>query len=248
MTLNMTGIQMKQTNPRETYNAMADRYTEHSNHGAYNAYYERPAMLQLLGDVKGLSILDVGCGDGTYSSILLENGAQEIFGFDISENMLALAQDKVGDRVQLHHASLEDTLDFIPNDHFDRIICPLMMHYVADWERAFIKLNTKLKSNGLLLFSTGHPMDDFRFSQSKNYFTTELIEEDWKSLNVIVKTYRRPLSEIFRSFHAAGFVLDQLVEPKPLASLEEINPTTYHRLSTLPAFICFRLRKQVFRD
>ena len=74
---------MKQTNPRETYNVMAERYTEHATHGAYNAYYERPAMLDLLGDVTGLSILDVGCGDGTYSSIFLKNGAQEVVGFDI---------------------------------------------------------------------------------------------------------------------------------------------------------------------
>ena len=234
---------MEKTNPRETYNQMAKIYTEHAAHNAYNAFYERPAMFSLLGEINGLSILDVGCGDGTYMSICLQKGAKEVVGFDISEKMLELAYQRLGDQGQLHHASLDHNLTFLPPQHFDRIICPLMMHYVLDWEAAFFKLFQVLKPGGFLLFSTGHPSDDFRFSSTDNYFETELIKENWTTLNRIVKTYRRSLTETFRSFQSAGFVLDKLLEPQPIMTLKDKDPETYAKLMRFPSFICFRLHK-----
>ena len=39
--------------------------------GAYNAYYDRRAMLALVGDVRGLGVLDAGCGPGLYAQELL---------------------------------------------------------------------------------------------------------------------------------------------------------------------------------
>ena len=230
-------------NPQETYNHMAAIYTAHAENSAYNAYYERPAMLSLLGDVTDLRVLDVGCGDGTYIEICLQRNVKEIIGFDISENMLEIARKRFNDQVQLYHASLDEDLDFIPNEHFDRIICPLMMHYVLDWENAFSKLIRKLKHGGQLLFSTGHPTDDFRFSETRNYFEVELIKENWSSLNMTVKTYRRSLTEIFRSIHRAGFVLEELLEPQPIASLKEKNLETYEKLMSFPSFICIKLSK-----
>lgn len=44
------------------YDAFAAAYDADNEVNAWNAYYERPAILALVGDVAGLSVLDAGCG------------------------------------------------------------------------------------------------------------------------------------------------------------------------------------------
>jgi 2-polyprenyl-3-methyl-5-hydroxy-6-metoxy-1,4-benzoquinol methylase len=46
------------------YDAMAVDYTADNSDNATNAYYERPAMIDLLGDLEGSRVLDAGCGAG----------------------------------------------------------------------------------------------------------------------------------------------------------------------------------------
>ncbi|MGN9845834.1 hypothetical protein ACTMTI_47710 [Nonomuraea sp. H19] len=47
------------------YDRMAEGYTNHNETGLQNAYYERPAMLELAGDVTGRRMLDyLGCREG----------------------------------------------------------------------------------------------------------------------------------------------------------------------------------------
>jgi len=47
------------------YDSFADGYTASNETSFVNAYYERPAMLALAGDVAGRRILDAGCGSVT---------------------------------------------------------------------------------------------------------------------------------------------------------------------------------------
>ena len=46
------------------YDSFAEAYTASNETNLFNAYYERPAMLALAGDVAGRRILDAGCGAG----------------------------------------------------------------------------------------------------------------------------------------------------------------------------------------
>lgn len=47
---------------------------------------------QLIGDVRGQTVLDLGCGEGFYSRRVRELGAARVLGVDISPGMVALAQ------------------------------------------------------------------------------------------------------------------------------------------------------------
>ncbi len=49
------------------YDGIAEAYSAENEANLVNAYYERPAMLGLAGDVAGLRILDAGCGAGPCS-------------------------------------------------------------------------------------------------------------------------------------------------------------------------------------
>jgi len=48
----------------------------------------------LLGDVKGKTVLEYGCGDGRYTAILAKRGAK-VIAFDISGPLLALAKKRI---------------------------------------------------------------------------------------------------------------------------------------------------------
>ncbi|MFM9370637.1 class I SAM-dependent methyltransferase [Streptomyces sp. Da 82-17] len=56
-------------------------------------YGEVPSFLGLVGDVRGRSVLDLACGTGFYSREFKRRGATDVFGVDISVEMIAAAQD-----------------------------------------------------------------------------------------------------------------------------------------------------------
>ena len=58
------------------YDAMAAEYAADNAVSPYNAFYERPATMALLGKVAGLRVLEVGCGSGILTTWLVDQGAE----------------------------------------------------------------------------------------------------------------------------------------------------------------------------
>lgn len=79
------------------FDAMATEYSADNDEGPYNALYERPAMLAMIGDVDEKNVLDLGCGAGQLSLELTRRGAL-VTGVDVSPSMIELARQRVGPR------------------------------------------------------------------------------------------------------------------------------------------------------
>src|SRR4051794_39702395 len=109
---------------------MAADFDRHAVDSAYNAHYDRPAVLSLLGDVAGLDVLDAGCGPGIYLETLLDRGAK-VVAFDASASMVALAKARADGRAEVHHLRLDEPLPFADRS-FDLVVCALAIHYVDD--------------------------------------------------------------------------------------------------------------------
>ncbi|TXS23134.1 class I SAM-dependent methyltransferase [Streptomyces sp. ms191] len=56
-------------------------------------YGEVPSFLGLVGDVEGRTVLDLACGTGFYSREFKRRGAADVFGVDISVEMIAAARE-----------------------------------------------------------------------------------------------------------------------------------------------------------
>ncbi|MGV9457326.1 class I SAM-dependent methyltransferase [Streptomyces sp. NPDC003635] len=56
-------------------------------------YGEVPSFLGMVGDVTGKSVLDLACGTGFYSRELKRRGATDVFGVDISGEMIVAARE-----------------------------------------------------------------------------------------------------------------------------------------------------------
>ncbi len=110
------------------YDRFAEAYSAENERGLVNAYYARPAMLDLAGDVAGRRILDAGCGSGPLSAALRDRGAV-VTGIDTSAGMLALAKRRLGDDADVHQVDLRDRLPF-DDGAFDDVVSSLVLHYL----------------------------------------------------------------------------------------------------------------------
>ena len=90
-------------------------------------------------DVRGLRVLDVGCGDRPYEQLL--KGAAEIVGFDVPGNP---------------HADLHGSIDAIPveDGSFDVVLCLQVLEHVPDPATAVRELRRVVKPGGRVLLST----------------------------------------------------------------------------------------------
>ena len=92
----------------------------HTLEGEWHALL--PRYLMLSNRVRGARVLDVGCGSGLGSSLLLELGAQMVDAIDHRPGVLELARMKHAKQGLDFHVMLWEELGF-PDDTFDLVIC-----------------------------------------------------------------------------------------------------------------------------
>ncbi len=213
-------------------------FERHAAVSPYNALYDRPAMLALLGDVHGRLVLDAGCGPGLYAEEILARGA-EVIGFDQSVGMVELARARLGDRATLRVHDLSQPLHWIDDATVDAIVLALVIHHLDDRVAALGELRRVLHPGGHLVLSTHHPLADWR-RLGGSYFVIEPVEEVWQG-DWDVRYWRQPLTASCAEFFEAGFLIEKVVEPQPGPELAALFPQTYEKLSERPGFIMFRL-------
>src|SRR4051794_10246937 len=100
------------------YDAFAEEFLEHARAGAYNAHYDRPAVLSVLGSVRDLAVLDMGCGPGMYAEELVARGARRVVGVDASLAMVRLADERVGGPVDFRQHDLQAPMTWARDGEF----------------------------------------------------------------------------------------------------------------------------------
>jgi SAM-dependent methyltransferase len=222
------------------YDGFAEAYTAANETNLINAYYERPAILALAGDVTGRRILDAGCGSGPLFAALRDRGAI-VTGFDKSAGMLELARRRLGDDADLQVADLGCPLPF-PDDTFDDVIASLVLHYLEDWGPALTELRRVLKPGGRLIASVDHPfaitLMHREAGRKADYFATSNMTAEWTAdgQTALMSFWHRPLHAMTDAFTAAGFRIAVISEPPPAPAARELFPD---EIAAEPRFLCF---------
>ncbi|MEV5970538.1 class I SAM-dependent methyltransferase [Streptomyces sp. NPDC051921] len=222
------------------YDSFAEAYAAENENSLVNAYYERPAMLALAGDVAGRRVLDAGCGSGPLSASLRERGAV-VTGIDASAAMLALARRRLGADVALHVGDLRDRLPFA-DGAFDDVVASLVLHYLDDWGPTLAELRRVLRPGGRLIASVDHPIVAYTIQDPRpDYFATTSYAFDWDfhGRSVPMRFWRKPLHAMTDAFTRAGFRLSVISEPRPDPAARELFPDDFPRLSDRPCFLFF---------
>jgi malonyl-CoA O-methyltransferase len=117
---------------------------------------EGPKVVDLLGEVRGLRVADIGCGTGRHAIPAAERGAQ-VIGVDYSDGMLLQALAKRGARaVRFIAADITWRLP-LQNESFDRVVCCLAAEHIADLPRFFSELGRICRHDGFVIVSDMHP-------------------------------------------------------------------------------------------
>jgi SAM-dependent methyltransferase len=199
------------------YDGFAKAYAASNETNLINAYYERPAMLALAGDVAGRRVLDAGCGAGPLFAALRDRGAI-VTGIDQSAGMLAVARRRLGDDADLRVAELGGPLPF-PDDTFDDVTASLVLHYLEDWGPALAELRRVLKPGGRLIVSVDHPfvtnLTHRAEDREPDYFATYQYANEWTvdGQTAVLSFWARPLHAMTDAFTAAGFRILVMSEP-----------------------------------
>ncbi|MGO4120167.1 class I SAM-dependent methyltransferase [Arthrobacter sp. YAF16] len=205
------------------YDSFAESYSAENESSLLNAYYERPAMLGLAGEVAGRRILDAGCGSGPLSAALSAKGAV-VTGFDSSPAMLELARQRLGESADLHLADLSRPLPFA-DDSFDDVVASLVLHYLEDWSAPLAELRRVLKPGGRLILSVNHPTVSVVTQPTEDYFAVREYSEDYEfdGEPAVLTFWHRPLHAMINAFISAGYRVAAVSEPAP-------SPDTPHEL------------------
>jgi ubiquinone/menaquinone biosynthesis C-methylase UbiE len=219
------------------YEAFADEFVEHAQDGIYNAHLDRPACLELLGDVQGKTVLDVACGPGLYAEELHRRGAR-LVGCDQSPRMVDLARSRVPEGDFRVH-DLAEPLTWLAGESVDLVLFALALEYLDDRVGALRELRRVLRPGGALVLSRLHPTGDW-LRHGGNYFEPRVIEETW-SRGWQVRYWLAPLQTTCQELLDAGFLIERLVEPRPQPAAEALDPEAYERLMREPrGFLALR--------
>lgn len=191
---------------------------------------EWPALCRLFPDLKGKTVLDIGCGFGWHERYMVENGAGSVIAADISHRMLERARRENGfENVTYLNTAMED-LEF-DNDSFDMVFSSLAMHYTSEYRILVARIHHWLKDGGVFLFSTEHPVftstgnEDWLYGPDGNIlcFPVDGYFMQGKRKAVFLKQevvkYHRTLTEYVNTLIDGGFAIEKLVEPEPEAGM-----------------------------
>ena len=144
---------------KQAWDQIAHRFAGHCALPDWGPFGESRSM-DLLGDIRGMTLLEVGCGSGDSIARVVEDGARLVYGIDLSSTQIELATERnraaIRDgRVRLIQAPMEEALALSDLDLIFSI-------YAFGWTRlpavTLRNLAAYLKPGGRLIWSWGHPL------------------------------------------------------------------------------------------
>ncbi len=220
----------------------------------YNDFIEVPSMVQAVGDIKGKTLLDIGCGAGIHIKHYLKKGAK-CSGLDLSETMIELARKncptaefKIGSMTKLPY----------DNSFFDIVTASLSIDYIENLQDVFKEVNRVLKKDGLFYYSNESNFASTREVYEDNEIKIKGIGEfidkkngkiitlgrawddrlvEWEMLpGMMMKTYIKTFRTQLKELRKNGFELVDFIDCKPVPDFKKYNPKGYEVYNKYPRF------------
>lgn len=162
---------------------------------ALQRYYETPLLLRLGGRLDGLRVLEIGCGRGVGTEIILTRfGASSVIAFDLDPEMVKLAQERLRRfagrvRVEVGDAASLPTGD----EQFDAVFDFGIIHHIPEWRKGVREVARVLRPGGLFFFEevTKHALDHWFYRRfldhpNEDRFTGEVFVAECEREGILV--------------------------------------------------------------
>ena len=214
-----------------------------------NDALERPLFLELAGDLVGLDIIDLGCGDASFGKEALDQGARSYEGIEVSAAMLERARENLAHTSgQLRHEPIEN---WRANDaEADFVTSRLALHYIETLESVFQEIYKALRPGGRLVISVEHPVITSSYESLAQGKRTSWIVDDYFKPGARVHTwlgqevikYHRTLEDYFDLVAGAGLRLEHMRESRPQKK-NFYSEEEFERRLRIPLFLFITARK-----
>ncbi len=231
---------------REQWNKAAESWVEFVRSGKnyYSEHLNGPALIQLMGNVAGMKVLDIGCGEGCFARFFAKAGAK-VTAIDISEALIqaAIAEEKRHPLGITYYATDAADLHMLQSQHFDVAYCYMAIMDIHDYAGTIAEIARILKPKGRLVIVLAHPCfslwrvlngkqvsgwktrtrrngtKEYLYNWTSNYLQSHSYPFEWKHNRLpapfTTTGYHRPLSEYMKTLTTHGFTITQLDEPQP---------------------------------
>jgi ubiquinone/menaquinone biosynthesis C-methylase UbiE len=177
-------------------------------------------------DVRGKSVLDVGCGPGAFLSAALTDEAQRVVGLEPNPQFLKVARQEIERRSRGDFALIAGTATRLPfmDAAFDVATCFLVLPHVPSDRAALTELARTLKTGGTLAIS-GHGLG-FPLRYLSRLRFRSLLMYLWTLIYALTgkKPVRNTLQNykwICRTLADIGLVVERVILPRKRLGLVE---------------------------
>src|SRR5215472_3029220 len=186
--------------PLNGYQLWADTYDQEHNP---ILSVEQRILESLLPPLRGLDVVDLGCGTGRLLNVSRKAGARTLVGVDISPGMVRVARTKLGDAATLLCAECGNAP--IAGASADVIFCSFVLSYLGDAEQLFRFVKTILRPGGSFFLSDVHP----ETAAALRWRRGVSLKGEFKE----IRTHHRTLEEVVALCEKANLELAIQLEP-----------------------------------
>lgn len=187
---------------------------------------EWPTVQAMLPPLADKRVADLGCGFGWVSRWMREQGAAQVLGIDLSQNMIGRAiADTADPQIQYRIADLETLV--LPAVSFDLVYSALAFHYVQDFPRLVGMIHNALVAGGYLVFTIEHPI--FMAAAHPHWIADEDGRKTWPVNGYAKEGARRTnwfAKDVLKYHRTLGTTLNTLLDTGfEVLRVEEFAPT-----------------------
>ena len=199
--------------------------------------------LNLIPDLDGKRVLELGCGSGHSLAYLWETRhAGDVWGLDLSAEQICFTK-KLLEEKQIPATLFVSSMDEnpgIPENYFDAVVSIYALGWTVDLPRTLALIHAYLKPGGLLIFSWEHPVYRslcYESSLGRYVFGDSYLDEgpvldpSWKGVEMVIN--HRKLSTYLNAVMQAGLILEQVIESEPnptLAREQDFSPEKWYSM------------------
>lgn len=187
----------------------------------YGPFMRNEEYFHIFSDIGGKKVIELGCAKGSSLKYLLDQGASEVWGIDISEEQIKIAEQEIPNG---HFwVSGMETNPGIPENYFDYCLSLYSIGYSSSLGSTLECVSKYLKEDGKFVFCWTHPffnclnIKDNSIIVDKSYNDESLVNITKGEDKIPMVQYNYKISTIINALIEHGLKIEKIIEDEPIS-------------------------------